>query len=88
MKAMEELNVLKKEVETLNNKFVELNEENLEQVRGGEQILTKEMLIKDKRRAFVMEKRKIYSEQLKNGEITRDVYDRLIDILNQAVQNL
>lgn len=88
MKAMEELNVLKEEVETLNNKFVELNEENLEQVRGGEQILTKEMLIKDKKRAFVMEKRKIYSEQLKNGEITRDVYDRLIDILNQAVQNL
>ena len=88
MKAMEELNILKEEVETLNNKFVELNEENLEQVRGGEQILTKEMLIKDKKRAFVMEKRKIYSEQLKNGEITRDVYDRLIDILNQAVQNL
>lgn len=88
MKAMEELNVLKEEVETLNNKFVELNEENLEQVRGGEQILTKEMLIKDKKRAFVMEKRKIYSEQLKNGEITKDVYDRLIDILNQAVQNL
>ena len=88
MKAMEELNALKEEVETLNNKFVELNEENLEQVRGGEQILTKEMLIKDKKRAFVMEKRKIYSEQLKNGEITRDVYDRLIDILNQAVQNL
>ena len=88
MKAMEELNVLKEEVESLNNKLVELNEENLEQVRGGEQILTKEMLIKDKKRAFVMEKRKIYSEQLKNGEITRDVYDRLIDILNQAVQNL
>ena len=88
MKAMEELNVLKEEVETLNNKFMELNEENLEQVRGGEQILTKEMLIKDKKRAFVMEKRKIYSEQLKNGEITKDVYDRLIDILNQAVQNL
>ena len=62
--------------------------ENLEQVRGGEQILTKEMLIKDKKHAFVMEKRKIYSEQLKNGEITKDVYDRLIDILNQAVQNL
>ena len=88
MKAMEELNVLKEEVESLNNKLVELNEENLEQVRGGEQILTKEMLIKDKKRAFVMEKRKIYSEQLKNGEITKDVYDRLIDILNQAVQNL
>ena len=88
MKAMEELNVLKEEVETLNNKFMELNEENLEQVRGGEQILTKEMLIKDKKRAFVMEKRKIYSEQLKNGEITRDMYDRLIEILNQAVQNL
>ena len=59
MKAMEELNVLKEEVESLNNKLVELNEENLEQVRGGEQILTKEMLIKDKKRAFVMEKRKI-----------------------------
>ena len=88
MKAMEELNVLKEEVESLNNKLVELNEENLEQVRGGEQILTKEMLIKDKKRAFVMEKRKIYSEQLKNGEITRDMYDRLIEILNQAVQNL
>ena len=35
MKTKEELNALKKEVETLNKKLAELNEEELEQVVGG-----------------------------------------------------
>ena len=34
-KSKEELNSLKEEVETLNNKLAELNEEELEQVFGG-----------------------------------------------------
>ena len=36
MKTKEELNALKEEVETLNKKLAELNEEELEQVAGGE----------------------------------------------------
>ena len=35
MKTKEELNVIKEEVETLNNKLAELTEEELEQVVGG-----------------------------------------------------
>ena len=35
MKAKEELNALKEEVETLNKKLAELNDEELEQVTGG-----------------------------------------------------
>ena len=35
MKTKEELNALKEEVETLNKKLAELNEEELEQVAGG-----------------------------------------------------
>ena len=35
MKTKEELKVLKEEVETLNKKLAELNEEELEQVTGG-----------------------------------------------------
>ena len=35
MKTKEELNALKEEVETLNRKLVELNEEELAQVSGG-----------------------------------------------------
>ena len=35
MKTKEELNALKEEVETLNKKLAELNEEELEQVNGG-----------------------------------------------------
>lgn len=36
MKSKEELNALKEEVETLNKKLVELSEEELMQVTGGE----------------------------------------------------
>ena len=36
MKTKEELNALKKEVETLNKKLAELTEEELAQVSGGE----------------------------------------------------
>ena len=36
MKTKEELNALKEEVETLNKKLAELNEEELAQVAGGE----------------------------------------------------
>ena len=39
MKTKEELNALKTEVETLNNKLAELTEEELEQVTGGEWIV-------------------------------------------------
>ena len=35
MKTKEELNALKEEVETLNKKLAELNDEELEQVAGG-----------------------------------------------------
>lgn len=35
MKTKEELNVIKEEVESLNEKLVELNDEELEQVTGG-----------------------------------------------------
>ena len=35
MKTTEELNAIKEEVETLNNKLKELTEEELEQVNGG-----------------------------------------------------
>ena len=35
MKTKEELNTLKEEVETINNKLKELTEEELEQVAGG-----------------------------------------------------
>ena len=35
MKTKEELNALKKEVETLNKKLAELNEDELDQVTGG-----------------------------------------------------
>ena len=35
MKTQEQLNVLKEEVETLNNKLAELTDEELEQVTGG-----------------------------------------------------
>ena len=35
MKTKEELNAIKEEIETLNNKLAELNEEELEQVSGG-----------------------------------------------------
>ncbi len=35
MKTKEELNALKKEVETLNKKLAELNEDELKQVTGG-----------------------------------------------------
>ncbi len=35
MKTREELNVLKKEVETLNKKLAELSEDELKQVTGG-----------------------------------------------------
>ena len=35
MKTPEELNAIKKEVETLNKKFAELTDEELEQVSGG-----------------------------------------------------
>ena len=38
MKTKEELNALKEEVETLNKKFIELDEEELEQVTGGSRI--------------------------------------------------
>mgnify|MGYP003293232493 CR=1 FL=1 len=37
MKTKEELNALKNEVETLNKKLAELNEEELKQVIGGQQ---------------------------------------------------
>ena len=43
MKTKEELNALKEEVETLNKKLAELNEEELEQVSGGlAPVLTRE----------------------------------------------
>ena len=35
MKTKEELNAIKEEIETLNNKLAELNEEELKQVAGG-----------------------------------------------------
>ena len=35
MKSKEELNALKEEIETLNKKLAELNEDELEQVAGG-----------------------------------------------------
>ena len=35
MKSKEELNIIKEEVETLNKKLVELNEDELEKVTGG-----------------------------------------------------
>ncbi len=35
MKPKEELNAIKEEIETLNNKLAELNEEELKQVAGG-----------------------------------------------------
>ena len=37
MKSKEELNALKNEVETLNKKLAELNDEELEQISGGVQ---------------------------------------------------
>ena len=85
MKTKEELNALKEEVATLNNKFVELSDEKLEQVKGGEQILIKEKLIKEQKRAHAVEKRKMYDEMLKNGEITKYQYDILIDLLKQEM---
>ena len=36
MKQQEELNALKEEVKTLNNKLAELNDEELEQIDGGD----------------------------------------------------
>ena len=36
MKQQEELNALKEEVKTLNNKLAELNDEELEQIAGGD----------------------------------------------------
>ena len=44
MKTTEELNALKKEVETLNKKFAELSEEELKQVAGGLKPLIMEVL--------------------------------------------
>ena len=41
MKTAEELNAIKEEVETLNNKLRELSEEELEQVNGGFENLIK-----------------------------------------------
>ena len=40
MKTVEELNVLKEEIETLNKKLAELTEEELAQVTGGEGAVT------------------------------------------------
>ena len=85
-KTQEELNALKEEVETLNNKFVELSDEKLEQVRGGEQILIKEKLIKEQKRAHAVEKRKMYDEMLKKGEITKYQYDILIHTEENGVE--
>lgn len=44
LKTAEELNVLKEEVETLNKKLAELTEEELEQVVGGADGLTSDMI--------------------------------------------
>ena len=38
MKTQEELNTIKEDIETLNNKLNELTEEELEQVTGGEKL--------------------------------------------------
>ena len=40
MKTKEELNALKAEVEALNKKLAELTEEELEQVAGGNEVVT------------------------------------------------
>lgn len=44
MKTAEELNSIKEEVETLNKKLAELTEEELEQVVGGTDGLTSDMI--------------------------------------------
>lgn len=88
MKIKEELNANKEKVETVNKKLHKLTDQELEQVRGGEQFLTKEMLIKEKKRAYATEKKREYDEQLKKGEITKHEYDLLINALKQAVQKL
>ena len=46
MKTQEELNILKEEVETLNNKLAELTEEELAQVIGG--YVLEELNVEDK----------------------------------------
>lgn len=71
MKNKEELNAIKEEIENLNMKLAELNDEELEQVSGG--------MSRGNRNVVIMKARKLRNE----GKITKKECDRLILIAHQ-----